>query len=247
MKRVAISIGLAFALAGGISGCSMMKPSAKSGQNSVYFEYKDDKPSSDLVQLNLPIKENAEINKKLKLVNKAFKLSIILTDLVYQNAELDGLIQKNEEVIAALEEKIKGKPQEEQEKELTAMKIKLEATPEFKKAKAIVDEKGNKILAEILKLGVDELKSYIVSKLDPSTLKSNSSFSNMSYLDKAATLKDVALAVNQIVYTIKGLNLVTQRTITNTAYAGEDLAMYFKNSLTKSLTEDLSESKALDS
>jgi len=247
MKRVAISIGLAFALAGGISGCSMMKPSAKIAQNNEYFKYKDDKPSSDLVQLNLPIKENAEINEKLKLVNKAFKLSIMLTDLVYNNAELDALIRKNEEVIAALEEKIKGKPQEEIEKELTAMKIKLETTPEFKKAKAIVREKGKKLKAEILKLGVEELKSYIVSKLDPSTLKSNPSFSNMSYLDKAATLKDAALAVNQIVYTIKGLNLVTQRAITNTAYAGEDLAMYFKNELTKSLTEDLSESKALDS
>ena len=247
MKKIAISVGLAFALAGGISGCSMMSPSAKSGENQAYFNYQKEKPSMELVQLKLPIKENTEINEKLKLANKALKLSIILTDMVYNNAELDALMDKNQEAIAKLTEKIKGKSQEEQEKELTAMLDKLEATPEFKHAQKIVNEKGKKALADLKKLGVDTLKEYIVSKLNPKALKSNPAVSKMGYLDLTKTLSKAKEAVAQITYTADGVKLITQRSVTNAVYKGQDVTMYLKNSLTKAMTADLTEAEATDS
>ncbi len=247
VKEIVLSVVLATSFVGCMGGDG---PDAKTAQGKYYMQYVEDRPSTDPVVLDIPqVKEVVGINKKLVLLSKVYKSSTLLADMVFNNAEIDILMNKNAEKFVALEAKIKGKPQAEQEKELIALLDKLEASPEFAKAKKNMATKGQEIQAEIKKMAMDELKDYLINELGMKFITGSAGGSNMGYMDMAKAtfeLRKVPTAISQVTYTVEVPAQIAIRQASNVIYAGQDATMFIKQSLVKSLTENLSEEDAVD-
>ena len=251
VKKIIVSTALAVMLGSSFSGCvSTGGPDAKTAQGNTYFEYVKERPSVEPVAINIKMNGIDEINEKLVLLSKAYKSSILLTEMVFQNEEVEKLLKSNEQKIAELEEQIKSLSQKEQEVALEGFMDYLETTPEFEAAKKVVRDKGSAIKKEVQAMVTDELRNYIIKKLGMQAVMGSMGGSSMGFMEKGmamAELRKVPDALSQVTYSVKGLGMITERKMTDVVYSGQDATMYLQNSLEKSLASNFTEDEALDS
>jgi hypothetical protein len=235
-KKLILSTALITILSTSFTGC------ATNGLGTPKVHKMKDVSKVQIFQLKIAVEGIHDLNKKLKYLSHAHKLSILLHNTVFANEDIEKLMTSNAKKIEELEKSLKNKTEEQKEKELIAFLDKLEASPQFKLAKKEVKKRYDKVQKELVHVGVDIITDFLINKL---TKKTTQSVSNMNGNIFIEMLK-VPLILEQIASTTENVALVTQKGVIETYKSGEDLTMYISNSLQNSLTEDLSEAKAVD-
>ena len=126
-KKMFISVAAAAVLVTNFTGCA-------GGSPDTPIEHKvQDVSKVKTIKINIPINGIDDVNEKLKYLSQTYKLSIIAYNAVFASDNINQLVKNNAENIATLEEKLKGKSEQEVESLLVKGSNKLKNSAEYKR------------------------------------------------------------------------------------------------------------------